>query len=454
MIRVNSSNIYALLLIESQNKGYSEYLCQVLKFISQKCSFRVSTYLLHIKQTKQFINQLHIMMLERYRFSVLIVLLAIFSSCDIINPGNKDSSIKTNTVQSEKAIGIAGKDMLRTDDGVLLLGNATKDYEKPDQMYLAELDQQGNILWEQIYDDGRFRNPEAMIKTSDGNILVTGLGWSNNTLDGNLYVGKLSPRGTVLWEDTYRFKYDDSGFGGNTGLSAVEVEDGYIIGGKGVSSAGGSGTTTSMVTKVDYEGQLQWSESISEYEVEWIHNLLYDPESGDLFAALNYANDEDIFRINSAVEINNKESSKGIAYLGDVTFGDMIKNESGSYIAVGQENSTFFQVAFDREGEQIWSNTLNEFEYQSATKIIEPTNSSFYTLGTVRDSTDNTDIYIVNSFTDGSINWKQRFGKDDDWEQPVDLVSFGGGNLGVITNYQHDGFYDIKFWQISQSATQ
>lgn len=394
------------------------------------------------------------MKLSKCIILLLIGSLFAITGCDIIKPGSESNEVEPIVIKSEKAVGISARAMLPAENGFFLLGTATRNYGQPDQMYLAKINQQGDIIWEQIFDDGRFRDPETMIKTSDGNILVTGLGWTSSTLDGNLYIGKISTQGNILWEDTYLFKYDNAGFGGNRGMSAVEVEDGYIIGGKGSSSSGASGSTTSMVTKVGFDGELRWTESLGEFRVEWINNLLHDTESGDLFAALNFANDQDIYRINPDSVIADESWSNGVAYLGDVTFGDIIQNQSNSYIAVGYEQGRLFQTAFSREGDILWNNYLNDFERQSAIEVIKSVESNFYTLGTVRDSTDNVDIYVINSFSDGTISWKRRYGDKDTRENPVDIVSLGHNKLGIVSNYRHDGFYEIRFWKIPSTANE
>ncbi|MEA3504138.1 MAG: hypothetical protein U9R32_02965 [Bacteroidota bacterium] len=96
-----------------------------------------------------------------------------------------------------------GKDIVKTEDAYLLLGNSFSFGDSED-IYLAKLDPQGTVLWTKTYGGERTDNGERIISTNIGNFVICGFSGSYNEYKENdIYLIKINPFGNVLLERHY-----------------------------------------------------------------------------------------------------------------------------------------------------------------------------------------------------------------------------------------------------------
>ena len=115
---------------------------------------------------------------------------------------------------------------------------------------IAKIDVGGKVTWQTVLHG----SSQAVWNTGAGDYVVTGV----NPLpmeSGNLYLGKISGAGAIIWEKAF------GGTGGDEGLSVQEASDhGYIATGWGGKLYDNTAGNVYLV-KTDGNGALQWEKS-------------------------------------------------------------------------------------------------------------------------------------------------------------------------------------------------
>lgn len=147
-----------------------------------------------------------------------------------------------------------------SDGGYLMTGSKGENArDNGSSLWLMKTDSRGAKIWEKIFSPHKSspHHGYAAIETSDG-YLVTGTknlsalhGWSTWN---ELWIIKLSKKGTTLWEKSYGCQWGADTSAGE-GHSILQTNDGGLII-AGFGSVGG--TTTAWLLRLDRNGIRQW----------------------------------------------------------------------------------------------------------------------------------------------------------------------------------------------------
>ena len=159
------------------------------------------------------------------------------------------------------------------DGGFLLVG--TSDSNDVDisankgsyDIWLVKASSTGVLEWEKSYGGSQLDQASAIDRTTDGNFIIVGDtrsddgDISHNRGASDLWVLKISPQGTLLWEKTF------GGTDFDTGRSVCLASDGgFYVAGHSRSSEGdltlNNGQNDAWVMKINSEGNLMWQKSI------------------------------------------------------------------------------------------------------------------------------------------------------------------------------------------------
>jgi hypothetical protein len=96
-----------------------------------------------------------------------------------------------------------GYSIYATGDGHYIISGRTDSYGSGyNDVYLLKLDSAGDTVWTRVYGDSLYDWGQSVCGTGDGNYGICGAKWGDSdNLD--IYVLKVSPAGTLLWENTY-----------------------------------------------------------------------------------------------------------------------------------------------------------------------------------------------------------------------------------------------------------
>lgn len=162
--------------------------------------------------------------------------------------GNKIWDIKLggDSIDSGSSI------MQLADSSFYVLGDTESGSAGSVDAYLAKLDKNGNLLWQQKYGNQYANGTQGMIYTTANRIFIFGETTTATSFNFDYYTLLTDTSGNQIWQ------YDIGGQGSDAAFSAVEEEDGNFI----LTGYSNSYDTLSpiklSVFKINHQGQLLW----------------------------------------------------------------------------------------------------------------------------------------------------------------------------------------------------
>ena len=95
---------------------------------------------------------------------------------------------------------------------VLLTGFTKSSGNGQADLWLLEVELDGNLLWEKTLGGKAFEKGRSMVETKEGNIMLTGYTRSKGLGDADMWVVVFDPKGELLWERTFGGEGFDKGF--------------------------------------------------------------------------------------------------------------------------------------------------------------------------------------------------------------------------------------------------
>jgi len=138
--------------------------------------------------------------------------------------------------------------------GSIIAGNTFSFGAGENDIWILELDNQGEISWQKTYGGASFDWPASIQPISDGGYVVTGGSYSFGAGEDDLWVFKLDSQGNVAWQKTYGGEKSDYA------TSIQPVDDGFIV--VGSTSSFGAGKDDLLVLKLDNHGEIPDCRSI------------------------------------------------------------------------------------------------------------------------------------------------------------------------------------------------
>jgi len=171
------------------------------------------------------------------------------------------------------------------DDGYIIIGSSDSDdvdISNPRGSYdfwVIKISDTGTLVWEKSFGGSEIDEAHAISKTADGNYLIVGdtrssdLGISQNNGAADLWVIKITPDGTLVWEKTL------GGSSFDVGRSISKTQDnGFLISGSSRSTNGNltsnKGQNDAWIVKINSSGNLEWQKAIGGSEVDFFYDVV------------------------------------------------------------------------------------------------------------------------------------------------------------------------------------
>ncbi|HWQ66383.1 MAG TPA: hypothetical protein VN372_05890 [Methanospirillum sp.] len=182
----------------------------------------------------------------------------------------------------------SGGSIIQTSDGGYAItgnsyssdGDATTNHGSSD-VWVVKTDANGNLLWQKSYGGSQLDWGHSLVELPGGDLLVTAVTVSSdgdvslNHGAGDVWVLRLSPDGTLVWERTYGGTFSD-----NVWKAELSPAGGVYLVGESFSTdgdgLGNHGDADLWVAEIDGNGTLLWQRSLggSDYESgAWIRRL-------------------------------------------------------------------------------------------------------------------------------------------------------------------------------------
>lgn len=136
-----------------------------------------------------------------------------------------------------------------TGDGGYIVAGGAESGAHYNSVWVANLDSQGNLIWQKIYDGNSVDFAVDLWPTADGGYIVAGNTKSFSDFDGDVWVLKLDASGDIQWQKTY----------GGPDWDVAEAiwptaDGGYVV--AGLTASFGAGGVDAWVLNLDGQGDV------------------------------------------------------------------------------------------------------------------------------------------------------------------------------------------------------
>ena len=195
------------------------------------------------------------------------------------------------------------------DDGYIIIGSSDSDdvditnnlgsYD----FWILKISATGTLVWEKSFGGSEIDEAHAISQATDGNYLIVGdtrsndLEISQNNGAADLWIVKITPEGTLLWEKTL------GGSSFDVGRSISKTQDnGFLVSGSSRSSDGNltsnKGQNDAWVVKINSSGNLEWQKTIGGSEVDFFYDAVELNDQTIIAVGDSNSSNEDIYENN------------------------------------------------------------------------------------------------------------------------------------------------------------
>lgn len=307
---------------------------------------------------------------------------------------------------------------------------------------IASYAQAPALQWQKSLGGSSSDESWSVVPTADGGYISAGYTNSNdgdvtvNYGSNDVWVVKLSAAGLVQWQRS---------FGGSGEEEARQIlqtfDGGYIIAGMSDSHdgdvTGAHGNTDMWIVKLSATGSMEWQKTYGGSNNEEAWAIVQTTDSGYVFTGVSNSTDGDVtgnhgdqdmwlVRINATGTLLWQKSLGGTGS----DFGhDLIRDNDGGYVVVGQTNSNdgdvsgnhgftdYWVVKVTATGSLVWQRTLGGTYYDEPHSVMKTADNGYIVSGiswsTDGDVTGNhgeRDYWVVKLSASGGLLWQRSFG--------------------------------------------
>jgi len=195
------------------------------------------------------------------------------------------------------------------DDGYIIIGSSDSDdvditnNRGSYDFWILKISANGTLVWEKSFGGSEIDEAHAISQATDGNYLIVGdtrsndLEISQNNGAADLWIVKITPEGTLLWEKTL------GGSSFDVGRSISKTQDnGFLVSGSSRSSDGNltsnKGQNDAWVVKINSSGNLEWQKTIGGSEVDFFYDAVELNDQTIIAVGDSNSSNEDIYENN------------------------------------------------------------------------------------------------------------------------------------------------------------
>lgn len=237
-----------------------------------------------------------------------------------------------------------------------------------------------------------------------------------------------------------KFQCVIGGTGNDVAASMVQANDGsYII--AGTTNSFGAGDLDILITKISYNGALQWSKTYGGTGQENIFSLIKTSDGG--YAACGFR--KNYGSTLSDFYVLKIDANGNIQW--DLTFGStssidearkIIQTTAGDYVIAGVSDDDIYIAKLNNSGALQWSKKIRTTGYDCANCIIQTADGGFLLSGIYGYyGSLSGDMYFVKMDPDFNILWSKNVGNSN-YENAYSLIQTA--NNGYVAAGQSVGF--------------
>jgi len=342
------------------------------------------------------------------------------------------------------------------DGGVIICGYTISSSFGDNDIFIMKLDGRGGIIWSNIYGGSGNDQATSLIRTSDGNFIVSG---HTTSLSASFdpFTIKINSSGDIQWSNVYRWWNED--YSNNL----IQTSDGgYIM--TGYSNSFGSGGYDVYSLKLDQSGGIMWARCYGGPENDFGNAIQETTDGGYIIGGYTFSfgafGDGYVIKLfgDGAVRWSKNYGGAGFDNIKD------LKKASNGFIACGStvsfglidENAYVFNID-NQDGFVYWTRTFDGALAgpSSFYKAFQSPDGGFVLSGTMQNSTENqNDMVFMKLFGDGAFNFAKGFGGvGSDVSTSLSVKEDGGYILGGNTTSFGAGSNDAYVVSIRSDGT-
>ena len=188
-------------------------------------------------------------------------------------------------------------------------------------VWMFKTDSLGNLEWEKTLGNQWLDNGVSIMLNSEGNIILIGavahyggmVECNTDDYYGDVWLVELDLQGNIVWQHCYGGSHYDLGF------SVIEVDAGYIFAAGSSSNDGDvsghhgpagnapDGWPDIWVVKIDLQGEIIWQKSIGGYDSEFPMYITQTEDGGIIVIGKTFSNDGDVSGNHSNPDLMNAD---------------------------------------------------------------------------------------------------------------------------------------------------
>jgi len=288
-------------------------------------------------------------------------------------------------------------DAVITEDGGIIIAGRTFNWDSIGQVYILRVDAEGVKLWDRAWGENESTIARCIAPATNGYILAGYSGpWTSSMQD--MYVAKIDDNGDIEWESFFGGDRHDSGH-----RIIPCIEGGYLIGGYSDSFGQSNLSSTGRLrliylVRIDEEGNLIWEKTQGRDSWNEVHDIIQTPDGGFLIIGKSATYDEEDAYVLRLGPNGNKIWERFLVGRVNSCFNFIGTSEAwgGNYILGGYSyevrygigEGLFIEITDD--GEVIWQATTEGFSAMESTP-----NGDIILTRTVDSSRDDVDVKIL-----------------------------------------------------------
>ena len=200
------------------------------------------------------------------------------------------------------------------DDGYIIIGSSDSDdvditnNRGSYDFWILKISTNGTLVWEKSFGGSEIDEAHAISQATDGNYLIVGdtrsndLDISQNNGAADLWIIKITPEGTLLWEKTL------GGSSFDVGRSVSKTQDnGFLISGSSRSTNGSltsnKGQNDAWIVKINSSGNLVWQKTIGGSNVDFFYDAVELNDQTLIAVGDSNSSNEDIYENNGFTDL-------------------------------------------------------------------------------------------------------------------------------------------------------
>jgi hypothetical protein len=309
--------------------------------------------------------------------SVLVILICLSFLLSLLFINN---FIEAAKVQWSKTYGrFAGYSVIQSfDGGYLVIGsNATYSLEARGYVnYNASLlktDGFGDVVWQKTYSF-----EEYILQTTDGGYAAAGTSEAIHNDNGGItiieqfFLAKPDSQGNLLWNQTFEDNKND-----DVVFSFIETDDGgYAI--VGTTTYYDQSDTDALLVKTDSMGNLLWARCYGGSDGDYAWSVIQTSDHGYAIIGTTGA----FFWLIKIDSNGNMQWNKTYGGSNKDVFNDVVQIDDGEYVFSGMSNDRAWIVKTDSNGNIQWNATFDGFVEPTGKSIIETDDWGYALVGT------------------------------------------------------------------------